>query len=95
LALIDDPASFDIMPFKQKCVSIHWEFMFARSLFQTHDMIKQHELLAKVAEMIDAGQIKSTAAEEDFEKINAENLIKAHTFIETGKAKGKTVLAGF
>lgn len=95
LALIDDPESFDIMPFKQKCVSIHWEFMFTRSLFQTHDMIKQHELLAKVAKMIDTGTIRSTAAGDSFDKINAKNLIKAHAFLESGKSKGKVVLAGF
>ncbi|MGD7653668.1 MAG: zinc-binding alcohol dehydrogenase family protein, partial [Verrucomicrobiales bacterium] len=40
IAIIDDPASLDIMPFKQKSVSWHWEFMFTRSLFQTGDMIK-------------------------------------------------------
>ena len=34
-ALIDDPPTLDVVPFKRKSVSIHWEFMFTRSLFQT------------------------------------------------------------
>ena len=94
IALIDDPASFDIMPFKVKSVSVHWELMFTRSLFQTADMIEQHKLLAKVAEMVDAGQVKTTFAA-DFGTINAENLIKAHALLESGKSKGKIVLTGF
>ena len=40
IAVIDDPPAIDIMPFKQKCVSWHWELMFTRSLFQTEDMVE-------------------------------------------------------
>ena len=93
-ALIDDPASLDIVPFKTKCVSIHWELMFTRSLFQTPDMQEQHKLLNEVSEMIDNGDIKTTVGDH-FGKINAANLRKAHEFLETGKAKGKIVLEGF
>ncbi|PWQ94582.1 zinc-binding alcohol dehydrogenase family protein [Leucothrix arctica] len=93
-ALIDDPASFDIMPFKSKSVSVHWEFMYTRSLYQTDDMIEQHKLLSKVARMMDAGALATTVAS-DFGKINAENLMKAHALLESGKSKGKIVLAGF
>lgn len=94
MALIDDPAALNIMPFKAKSVSVHWELMFTRSLFQTDDMIEQHKLLAKVAKMVDAGDIKTTLAS-DFGVINAENLIKAHALLESGKSKGKIVLTGF
>ncbi|SDH61956.1 zinc-binding alcohol dehydrogenase family protein [Winogradskyella thalassocola] len=91
---IDDPKTFNIMPFKLKSVSTHWEFMFTRSMFQTEDMIEQHNILNKVAELIDNGTIKTTLGE-NFGIINAENLRKAHAFLETGKAKGKIVLEGF
>ena len=40
--VIDDPATLDIMPFKLKSISIHWELMYTRSLFQTPDMQAQH-----------------------------------------------------
>ena len=33
--LIDDPKAVDILRFKRKSVSIHWELMFTRSIFQT------------------------------------------------------------
>ena len=92
--LIDDPAVLDIMPFKAKAISVHWELMFTRSLFQTPDMQAQHDLLNEVAKLIDAGKIKTTLGE-NFGTINAENLRKAHQFLESGKAKGKIVLEGF
>ncbi|WP_366185834.1 zinc-binding alcohol dehydrogenase family protein [Flavobacterium ovatum] len=91
---IDDPKSFNIIPFKAKSVSTHWEFMFTRSMFQTEDMIGQHNILNEVATLIDNGTIKTTLGE-NFGTINAENLRKAHAFLETGKAKGKIVLEGF
>lgn len=93
-ALIDDPKTLDVMPFKRKAVSIHWELMFTRPLFNTADMIEQHKLLTKVAELVDAGKIRSTLTE-TAGTINAANLKKAHALVETGKMKGKVVLAGF
>tara|TARA_R110000796_G_scaffold6651_1_gene23335 strand:- start:510 stop:1523 length:1014 start_codon:yes stop_codon:yes gene_type:complete len=92
--LIDDPKGFDIMPFKGKAVSIHWELMFTRSLFTTDDIARQGEILDTVAGLIDAGKIRSTATE-SFGAINAENLKRAHALIESGKAKGKITLEGF
>lgn len=94
-ALIDDPkGGFDVMPFKRKCLSVHWEMMFARAVFQTPDMIEQHKLLSHVAELVDAGKIKTTLTE-TYGSINAANLKKAHALIESGTAKGKIVLSGF
>jgi zinc-binding alcohol dehydrogenase family protein len=92
--LIDDPQAFDIMPFKQKAVSVHWEFMFTRSLFGTEDIGRQGQILTHVAELIDEGKIRSTATE-IFGTITAENLKRAHALIESNKAKGKIVLEGF
>ncbi|MBV8650144.1 MAG: zinc-binding alcohol dehydrogenase family protein [Alphaproteobacteria bacterium] len=92
--LIDDPATLDITPFKRKSLSVHWEAMFARSMFETDDMIAQHHLLNEVASLIDAGVLRTTLSER-LSPINAANLKKAHALIESGKAKGKVVLEGF
>ncbi|MDW5442904.1 zinc-binding alcohol dehydrogenase family protein [Polaromonas sp. SM01] len=89
--LIDDPKALDVSPFKRKAVSIHWELMFTRSLFGTDDMIGQHRLLNEVADLVDAGLIRTTLAER-FGAINATNLKRAHALIESGKARGKVVL---
>jgi zinc-binding alcohol dehydrogenase family protein len=94
LGLIDDPPPIDINQLKRKSVSLHWEFMFTRSLFGTADMIAQHRLLCEVAELVDAGVIRTTFGE-NFGRVNAENLRRAHALIESGKAKGKIVLEGF
>jgi len=93
-ALIDDPKTLDVMPFKRKSASIHWELMFTRPLFNTADMIEQHRLLTKVAELVDTGKVRTTLTE-TAGTINAANLKKAHTLVETGKMKGKVVLVGF
>lgn len=92
--IIDDPKAFDALLFKRKSVSIHWEFMFTRPVFETADIAAQHELLKKVAQMVDAGQIRTTLSEE-FGTINAANLKRAHALIESGRSKGKVVLSGF
>lgn len=76
---------------KTKSASLHWEFMFARSMFETPDMIEQHKLLNYVADEIDAGRIRTTLSEV-LTPMNAENLRIAHARIETGQAKGKIVV---
>jgi len=52
IALIDDPGLIDIRLLKQKSLSLHWEFMFTRPSMQTPDMIRQHELLEDVANLV-------------------------------------------
>lgn len=92
--LIDDPEDLEISGFKRKAVSIHWELMFTRSIFETADIGEQGKVLTRVASLIDAGKIRTTVAE-TLSPINAANLKKAHALLETGKARGKIVLEGF
>lgn len=95
LALIDDPAGpVDIMKLKRKSLSLHWELMFTRSMFNTWDMHKQHELLNTVSGLVDEGLIKTTLGE-SYGTINAINLKRAHAHIESNTAVGKVVLEGF
>jgi zinc-binding alcohol dehydrogenase family protein len=94
LALIDDPKTLDIVPLKRKSVSIHWELMFTRSLFQTTDMIEQHRLLTEVSRLVDAGTLRTTMTA-SAGRIDAEGLKRAHALVESGRSIGKTVLAGF
>ncbi len=95
LALIDDPENgLDVTALKVKSLSLHWELMYTRSMFNTWDMQKQHDLLNHVSQMIDEGMIKTTLGE-NYGKINAENLKRAHAHIETNQTVGKVVLEGF
>lgn len=84
----------DINKLKPKSLSLHWEFMFGRPRFQTENMKEQGCLLNEVARLIDAGLIRSTART-NLGSINAVNLKQAHALVESGKAIGKVVLAGF
>jgi zinc-binding alcohol dehydrogenase family protein len=93
LAVIDDDP-LDVMKLKMKSISLHWELMFTRSLFETPDMDEQGRLLGEVAGLVDAGRIRSTVNHR-LGTINAENLRRAHALIESGKAQGKVVLTGF
>lgn len=95
LGLIDDPAQpLDIKKMKMKSLSLHWEFMYTRSMFNTQDIEEQRKLLNNVAELVDAGQLKTTVGEH-YGCINAENLKRAHAKLESGEAIGKIVLEGF
>lgn len=92
--LIDDPAEFSASLFKRKSVSIHWELMYTRPIYETPDMAEQGKLLTEVARLVDAGRLRTTLTE-CMSPINAANLKRAHALIESGKARGKVVLEGF
>lgn len=95
IALIDDPdVLLDFRLLKQKSVSLHWEFMFTRSLFTTPDIQAQHQLLTDLTRLIQQGQIRTTLHSVAGE-INAANLRQAHALLESGQAIGKIVLSGF
>ena len=93
-ALIDDPELVDFRKLKRKSVSLHWEFMFTRSMFATDDQVRQHELLEQVAAMVDAGTLRTTLGEH-FGTIDAASLKRAHALLESQRARGKIVLEGF
>jgi NADPH2:quinone reductase len=81
-------------PLKAKCISIHWEMIFARSRFKTADMIEQHRILDRVADLVDAGELRTTLTE-TLSPIDAANLRTAHAQLESGKTIGKVALAGW
>ncbi|TWU23409.1 Zinc-type alcohol dehydrogenase-like protein [Novipirellula galeiformis] len=94
VAFIDDPQTLDIKSGKPKALTFSWEFMFARSMFQTDDIEYQHELLNRVSEMIDDGTLICTVTN-NLGKISADTLKEAHKQQESGRAIGKNVLTGF
>ncbi len=94
IGLIDDPAPIDVRDLKQKSVSLHWEAMFTRGLFETPDMIEQQRILERIAALVDEGVLQTILAEH-LGRISAANLILAHRRIESGKMRGKIVLEGF
>lgn len=91
IVAIDDPASVDVLGMKSKSLTWHWEFMFARSLHQAPDRLRQHDLLAGVAQMVASGTVRSTATR-ILRPITAERIREAHQLVESGHMVGKVVI---
>lgn len=89
VAIDDGPR--DVSPLKGKSIAWHWELMFTRSLLQTPDMIEQHRLLNKIADLVDQGRIQTTATEV-LTPISATTLRQAHKLLESGHTMGKVVI---
>ncbi|WP_141432255.1 zinc-binding alcohol dehydrogenase family protein [Bacillus sp. 03113] len=90
-SIVENSEPLDLNVLKSKSVTFVWEFMFTRSMYQTPDMVKQHELLTQLSQLIDDGKIRTTLKEK-LSPINAANLRKAHAMVEEGKMIGKIVL---
>ncbi|MFN3434024.1 MAG: zinc-binding alcohol dehydrogenase family protein [Sphingomonas sp.] len=93
LALIDD-VDLAIGALKPKSVTVSWEMVFTRPLFKTHDLIRQHEILNALAELIERSEIVTTLTTEGG-PLSTETLRRAHETIESGASIGKIVLTGF
>lgn len=94
IAMIDDPQNVSIGPLKMKALTFSWEFMFARSLHKADDMIVQHELLSRIADLVDSGDIITTA-NKNIGPLSVDALRAALEHQTGGAAIGKTVLSGF
>lgn len=88
---IDDPAAIDVVKLKPKALSWHWEFMFARSLHQAPDQIRQHQILTEVAQLVEAGDVRSTITT-TLRPITAEKMREAHQLLQAGGTIGKIVI---
>lgn len=93
MALIDDPQGININLGKQKAISISWEFMFTRPMFDMADIATQGHLLNRVSEMLDNGVLQSTVTGK-LGDLSAETLKTAHATQETGRVIGKNVMTG-
>jgi NADPH:quinone reductase-like Zn-dependent oxidoreductase len=74
-------------------VTLAWELMFTRPLYQTVDMQAQHDLLAEASRLFDAGVLRTTLTER-LGSLSVERLRQAHARLETGAMIGKLVLDG-
>ncbi len=92
IVLIDDPAEpLDITLFKLKSVTLSWEFMYTRSMFETDDMAEQGQLLSTVARLLDDGTLVTTR-QKTFTGLTPENIQAMHRKQESGSMMGKQVL---
>ncbi len=76
---------------KNKSAGIVWEFMFARPMYHTADMIEQHNILNKIAEMLDNKTLTCTH-KRTLGPISAVNIEQAHQLLLAGRTIGKISL---
>ena len=69
-----------------------WEWMYTKSYYHTPDMQSQHEILNKIATLIDNSELQCTLTQ-SLSPINADNLREAHSLVENGHMIGKVVVA--
>ncbi|TPR15018.1 zinc-binding alcohol dehydrogenase family protein [Apilactobacillus timberlakei] len=83
--------NLNFKPLKSRMVSFGWEWMYAKSWYQTDNMITQHIILEKISELLDSGAIKSTLTK-NMSPINAKQLRIATKYIETNNTIGKIAI---
>ena len=81
----------DVGPLMGKSATLSWELMFTRSTFETEDMAEQHRILERVAELVDAGRIRTTLTR-TLQGFTADNHRQAHQLVEAGQMIGKLAI---
>ncbi|MXG90879.1 zinc-binding alcohol dehydrogenase family protein [Nocardioides flavescens] len=92
IVAIDDPESLDIAFLKSKSITFHWELMFTKALAGGDLMTSQHTLLDEVADLVDAGRIRTTVTTV-LSPIDAAQLREAHRRVEGGRTIGKIAVS--
>ncbi|MCI1804749.1 zinc-binding alcohol dehydrogenase family protein [Bifidobacterium psychraerophilum] len=92
IVAIDDERDLDWYSLKDKALSWHWEFMFARAKHHAPDMIRQHRILESLADLANQGVIRSTVTQH-LSPIDARTLRQAHHMVESGHMIGKVTLS--
>lgn len=91
ITAIDEPEGLELVGLKAKSIAWHWELMFTRAMFETPDMIEQQRLLARTAELVDQGTLRTTVTT-TITDFSAAGLIEAHRDVESGRMTGKVVV---
>lgn len=91
LVVIDAMPNLNTNALKPKSLAVVAESMFTRTQFHTSDIAEQGRILARVAELVESGRIRTTMTER-LKGINAATLRKATEMMESGHMIGKVVV---
>ena len=92
IVAIDEDPDMDLRVLKTKSVAWHWESMFTRGIFETPDMIGQHDLLDEAATLFESGALGNDHDPRD-PGHRCASLREAHGIVASGTAIGKVVLS--
>lgn len=90
-SIVEAKQKHDLEALKSKSAGFVWEFMFTRSMFTTKDMIGQHHILNRIAQLLDEGKLVSTLTE-TVGAMTADNINKAHQKLLSGSTIGKIAM---
>lgn len=91
IGTITNMSEHQINDLKRRSVSFAWEWMFAKSYFNTPNIATQGNYLDQINNWLDNGSLETTVNKQ-FSGINAENIFKATRIVESGHEIGKVVL---
>lgn len=89
--IVNTKEALDLNPLKNLSVSFDWEYAFAKTDF--YDDETQGNILGRIAELIDAGELQTTLARNFSDGISKENLLAGLKLVDEGHF-GKIVLSG-
>ena len=89
VAIDDDPGPLGAL--KTKAISFHWEYMFARIIHETPDVAEQGRLLARTADLVERGSVRTTLRQ-TLTGLGPETLAEAHEILRSGTAVGKVAI---
>lgn len=90
-SIVETKNPLNLNSLQWKSVTFAWEFMYTKPLYETEDIQSQHDLLDRVAELIDQNILQSTMTK-SLGALSAISLAKAHAQLESGQTIGKLVL---
>ncbi|WP_412989984.1 zinc-binding alcohol dehydrogenase family protein [Pediococcus siamensis] len=92
-SIVENVAPLPMGLLKAKSITLAWEFMFTKGIYQTADMASQGKILTQIAQLLDEQTLRSTLTL-TLTGINAENLRHAHELVESNQMIGKIVVTG-
>lgn len=90
--VVTSQQNHNIDKLKNKSAGIVWEFMFARPMYKTSDMLEQHHILNKISDMLDRKTLKCTH-KLTLGPISTTNIEHAHELLLSGQTIGKISLS--
>lgn len=94
VSITENRRAINLRLLTKKKAHFSWEWMYTKSYYHTEDMISQHNILNKIAAMLDTGEIQSTMTQ-SLAPLTAKNLRKAHELVGSGHMIGKVTVSNW
>lgn len=89
--IVENEKPLNMDQLKLKSATLHWEFMYTRSMYNTPDIACQGEILDATAKLLDEGKV-TTSLSKTLHGLSVETLTEAHRLVLEGHMRGKVVM---